>query len=757
MFSLKLYIIYVIFNSCDIENQLIKFISRNSITSTESRCRKILKHASSLFLINSLFFFVLCQLLTVYITKSTKQMNNIWNRCFQGMLCGALLFLSLTTEAKKKSPLYLMHQPSESEQIKSLYPSEVKKTLDVADQVMRKEYLFRYDWDMEKTNKPFQFKGAIDWLAMPNGDPEWCYMLNRHKYWIDLGRAYFLTQDEKYAKQWVADCSDWMERNPLTKTKELANSWRRIEVGIRCENWIKTYEYFQNSTALTPEFKKKFKACLAAHAEFINDSFSFFSKTSNWGILEYNGLFCASIFLDEMPEAATWRKNALERLNYAAYLQIGEDGVQWEKSPMYHNEVLHCLENVVFLAQRFEISLPKHITTAAHKMALVNLQWMKPNGNQPLYGDSDDTPLTQVWVKPTVTFNDPLLKKRVEISGVDYANYFDLSKKELRRLRRLKGTTPTYKSVYQENSGDLYLRSGWDADASYMSFHLKNLYCGHGHDDLLHFTIFAHGRDYLVDGGRYTYVESPERAYFKSSKAHNTIEVDGLDNAIYESSWSNKWEASSSYQDVKIMPWGAWAEADNQTYSRLDDPVAMKRSILYIAPSMWIVNDQFVSKKMHRFNQYFNYKEDHLDIAAGMVKTTYKDHNIYMRVDPRVRLQKKEAMWSSEYNQQSPSVRLITQCEGKGLVRLHTLFFDPEHGSPKLTPIEVTTRKGTVVNKDIAEAFEFEYNGEKYIWFVQNNHPAPITHFFIVDGRYVDMRVGLWKKESAFDQFMLKR
>ncbi|QZT38046.1 heparinase II/III family protein [Halosquirtibacter xylanolyticus] len=653
-------------------------------------------------------------------------------------------------EQRRVNPvLFLSHSINEREAVKKLYPEDVQKTFEIADQLIRREYLFRYDWDMEKTNKMHQFDGEIDWLAMPNGDPEWCYMLNRHKYWIDLGRAYWLSGDEKYAKQWVKDCSDWIERNPLGTKKGHANTWRRIEVGIRCENWIKTYEYMKESKAMTPVFVEKFKKSLAEHAAFLNKDFSYFSKTSNWGILEYNGLFSVSLFLDDHKDAAVWKKNALDRLNQAAFLQIGSDGVQWEKSPMYHNEVLHCLENVVFLGQRFSIDIPFHITESAHRMALANLHWMKPNGNQPLYGDSDDTPLTHMWVKPALTSKDPLLKKRVEISGVDYSNYFDLSKKDLKRLKRVKGVDPQYLSVYQDVSGDLYMRSGWGKDDVYSSFHMKNLYCGHGHDDLLHLSVFAHGRDYLVDGGRFTYVNVPERPYFKSNKAHNTIGVDGEDNAIYQSSWSNKWEASSDYQNVKIEKWGVWSEANNRTYSRMEDPVMMKRSVLFIKPSLWLINDCFESKKMHRFNQYFNYKDNKVLVDAGEIKTTYDDHNLSLNLDPSVRVSKEESFWSPEYNLKVPAVRFVTQCEGKGLTSLKTLIYDPEKGSPKLKRVDVTTRTGGEVSKSIAEAFEFIYNGETYVWFVQHNYPAPITHFFIVGGRFVDMRVGLWKKKTA--------
>ncbi|QZE12766.1 heparinase II/III family protein [Halosquirtibacter laminarini] len=651
--------------------------------------------------------------------------------------------------------LFLKHSISDRDEVKACYPDGVSQTLKVADEVLNQTYLFRYDWDMEKTHTVHQFKGSIDWLAMPNGDPEWCYMLNRHKFWIDLGRAYWLTGDEKYAEKWVQDCTDWIKKNRREEQSGLANAWRRIEVGIRCENWIRTYEFMQGSKALTPEFVALFKKSLKAHGAFLDESYNYFSKTSNWGILENYGLFCLSLFFHDSPEAVQWQKHAIDRLNRSAFLQIGTDGVQWEKSPMYHNEVLHCLSGLVFLADRFKVELPNQVRDITHKMALANVQWMKPNGNQPLFGDSDDTDLGHMWVKSAISTKDPVLVKRMNFSGIDYESYFDLDRRTLKKSKRWKGSDPKYTSVYQQVSGDLYMRDGWSSSSFYGSFHLKNLYCGHGHDDLLHFTVFGHGRDYLIDSGRYTYLDKPERAYFKSSKAHNTIGVDGLDNAVYTSSWSNSWEPSSDYQHVKIASWGVWAEANNTAYSRLDDPVQMKRSMLYIKPSLWVVMDNFHSKKVHQFNQYFNFLNNKQRVEGEVLRTTYPDHNIHVRFDSKVRLSREVSEYSEEYNKKKPASRYITKCEGSELVSLKTLIYDPERGTPILHSVRVTTRTGGEVEKSVAEAFEFIYDGCRYVLFVQQNVPAPMTHFFKVGERFVDAKVALWKVGTAYNKYLL--
>ena len=60
---------------------------------------------------------------------------------------------------------------------------------------------------------------------------------------------------------------------------------------------------------------------------------------------ENNGLFAIAHLLQETggcPEAEDWTKLAKKRLIRQNRVQILDDGVQWEMSPMYHNEVLKC-------------------------------------------------------------------------------------------------------------------------------------------------------------------------------------------------------------------------------------------------------------------------------------------------------------------------------------------------------------------------------------------------------------------------------
>jgi hypothetical protein len=55
--------------------------------------------------------------------------------------------------------------------------------------------------------------------------------------WLDLGRAFSATGDEKYAREFVAELQSWVHDCPvpLDAPANVAFSrWRTIEAGIRC-------------------------------------------------------------------------------------------------------------------------------------------------------------------------------------------------------------------------------------------------------------------------------------------------------------------------------------------------------------------------------------------------------------------------------------------------------------------------------------------------------------------------------------------
>lgn len=664
-----------------------------------------------------------------------------------------LAMIELLKQYRSKENVYLNVSKDDLSYIKSHYKNDVEKTLKTADEVLNLYFLFRYDWDMEKTNIPHQFEKEIDWTAMPNGDEEWCFMLNRHRYWLDLGKAYLLTKDEKYAKAFVQQASHWIDENPFEDRLKFL-TWRRIEAGLRCENWVKTLEYFKNSETITPQFFSKFLNSLHQHGKLLNSAFSSFSRTSNWGVIEFNGLYTLSHLLPEFSDAQQWQKNAEDHLTTCIGLQVLQDGTHWEQSPMYHNEVFHCYLNINFTAQKIKLELPSLIVEKTKALAYANVEWQKPNFHQPLLGDSDDTDTRGILTTAAYLFSDPRIKSRA-YADFDYENMFLFGKSNLKKYKKIDSINPDFGSVYQQSSGDLYMRSSWSKDASYTSFHMKNLGCGHGHDNLLHFNLFANGRDYLVDCGRYSYPDNKWRRLFKSNKSHNTLGVDNLPNSIYQNNWQNSYEAKSYGLYTQLEDFYDYGEAVNTAYKRLEDPVSMTRRLLFLKElNVWLIFDSFSANKTHTYSQYFNFPNKKVRAEKTSVSSAYENDNLKIQAINNADVKLSDAWYSPEYNLKNESIRAEFSKTATGFDSFITLLYFPEQTKLSYSKVAVYNRNKQLLTDKDAEAVSIKIDDTEYILIVRHNFSE---NFFIVNDQFLSGEVILLKKEKqAIKKYIIK-
>ena len=102
----------------------------------------------------------------------------------------------------------------------------------------------------------------------------------------------------------------------------------------------------------------------------------------------------------------------------------------------------------------------------------------------------------------------------------------------------------------------------------------------HGHADALAFTLSVGGEELLTDPGTYAYhTQKKWRDYFRSTPAHNTVSVDGLDQSEIGGNfmWLKKANARMIVHEtnsaVQVF------EGQHDGYGRLADPVLHRRSI----------------------------------------------------------------------------------------------------------------------------------------------------------------------------------
>lgn len=480
------------------------------------------------------------------------------------------------------------------------FPADRERTISIADEVCSCTFTFRDHWEMERTHEPVTFReGAIEWEQAPAGDQEWVFALNRHTCLVNLGKAYRFTGDEKYGRQFAFLVSHWLDNVPLTE-KSHSGAWRSLETGLRAENWLRAMELFKDSPSLTPELKSRMEESLDLHAQWLCQASTSFQLLSNWGVLQDHGLFLIGIFLDR-PE---WTRLALSRLYEESRVSVFRDGSQWEQSPMYHCEVLHCLLDTVLIARRAGIMTNEEFTGRVRRMAHALAVWCKPDGRMTCQSDSDDMDARDLLAQAALLFGDSGLKWHAH--GKLYAeNIWDFGAQELAYYEAFSAVPPREPDAALPDSGNYMMRQDLSRSANWLHFHCGVLGSGHGHADQLHIDLSAHGEDVLIDPGRYTYVDGELRRALKGVASHNTTRVDGVDFSVPQNSWGYGAMAFPIKGEYCFTPQAGLVSGAHLGY--MDRGVFVSRRVVYLKPDIWVVFDAFYGRGEHQLEQFFHF------------------------------------------------------------------------------------------------------------------------------------------------------
>lgn len=444
---------------------------------------------------------------------------------------------------------HFAYSAEEVEKIKEHCLKYGGETLEIvqntAKEVSERTFLFRLAWDMEQTVEPVHFEGEIDWKYCLNEDEEFVFQLNRHRFWICLGQAYAMSKDEKYAKAFADQITSWIRENPLDADSP-SLTWRTIEAGLRCDYWVRAMAFFTESPHITDALKERFFLALDLHADYLyRNSRIGFSIKSNWGVLEYTGLYLLSLVLGKKEE----KQRAVQMLKLTLQTQVHEDGMQWESSPMYHHEVLAAYLEVLRVAKLYkEVVFTRKEREQIRKMAYAGIRRSDPKFHQIQIGDSDDTDIRDLVTQAALEFRDPVLGS-IAYRQLDFEGAWLYQSRGIAEFEKIPKKKPRAGLWVSEESGDCGWRSSFDEDASLLYFRNAPLGGGHGHLDKLHLELWIAGEKILCDSGRFTYRDTSKRRLLKHSVSHN---VPLLGNAEY-TLCKDSWEYDSLYPSMPLF------------------------------------------------------------------------------------------------------------------------------------------------------------------------------------------------------------
>ena len=367
------------------------------------------------------------------------------------------------------------------------------------------------DYRLSACGVPYHFRDhRIDWTFNPtyNGYKEWPWQFGRQPFFTTLASYYVrLGHDERAAKTWRDMVSGWIEQAPPPPDGTPPWSpvtWRTLDAGLRVAGWCSQMCAFARSPSLSDEFIVRFFRSVRDHGHRLEKPMT----TNNWRIMELNGLLHVAMLFPFLSESRTWRDGAIAEFKKQLDLQLYPDGFQFELSPGYHGVIPHNYGNILELFGVCGETPPSFVLNGIESAYDMYPHIARPDRTLPPLNDSREVAL------------GPEMEKAAKLyPGREDFRWFATDGAE--------GRAPDYLSCAFPYAGAVVFRSSWARDAVWGYMDCSPFGRGHQHEDKLNVLMSAYGKNMIVEPGNYAYDTSDMRRYVISTRAHNTILVDG--------------------------------------------------------------------------------------------------------------------------------------------------------------------------------------------------------------------------------------
>jgi len=463
-------------------------------------------------------------------------------------------------------------------------------------------------------NRAFDLKCPVNWFASSRWNVQWPrHHFSRINYrpgnpygdirenW-ELNRLQFLpVMAADQPDLAISILSDWLQKNPYLHGPGYLSS---MEVALR---WISIYwSVCVLGDRLGSRLKRALGGLAMASGKYIERRLSTHSSAGNHLIVEAVGLFWMGTALKESKPGRRWIEKGRSILNEQILSQLHPDGTNQEQSFWYLGFVIDALFHYFLMENSHKVSV--EVRERVEKAVQFIDDMTLPDGAYPDYGDRDDGVVFRISGNynespfPGLLNTGSLLFKRREWRRQNPAaldrlafwsgkqNHFDLlenSKKSLRSYCRrpfLKTYPNGGMTLMKRGKGRLLLR--------HARLGLGNT-CGHGHADALSVMFWWDDMPVLIDLGSGQYNGDPNiRNYFRSTIAHNTVEIGNRNQAEILGPFLWKKSYGTALNSTGQSPY-LFAEASHDGYRKTFSVVHTRR-VEYPENNEFCIRDSFI-------------------------------------------------------------------------------------------------------------------------------------------------------------------
>lgn len=322
-----------------------------------------------------------------------------------------------------------------------------------------------------------QFDEGIDWQDAHHGKL-WNYNLHYFEWLWSL--------DSSTAKDAVLD---WILRHPC---QQGAVGWEPYPLSLRVMNWLVYFGTVAPGIVESDsDFRVKWLQSIGRQCDWLMRHLERHLLGNH--LLENGAALWMAGSLIQHPEATRWQQKGLQIMESQLREQVLADGMHFERSPMYHNRLIHLLE---WLCAIPSANLVVDLHALLDKTQAAALKLRHPDGRIALFNDS------AFGIYP-------------EVDGESACGAFALKDAGYFGVRTALGDY-------------------WVCDAGRIG---PDYLPGHAHCDVGSFELSLRGKRWITDTGVYNYETSEKRQTSRSTAAHNTFSPQGVEQAEIWSSF----------------------------------------------------------------------------------------------------------------------------------------------------------------------------------------------------------------------------
>jgi len=364
----------------------------------------------------------------------------------------------------------------------------------------------------------------------------------------------------------------WLRRNPFLCGPHYLSA---MECALRIPVFIYSLKLLDN---LTVSDSSEIVSAVYNHAWWIERNLSLYSSLGNHTVSEAVGLIFAGALFRQTSQGGSWLDRGIALLLQELNHQVLPDGGPVEQSFSYHRFVLDLYWLAADFLERNKLRSCADIRSVLRTGEEFLTAMSHSPGVAPPVGDCDDGHAVAPGLSPK---REPVTVALQGVSSFKESGY-----------TVIRGTQGV---VLMFDHGPLGMPP------------LHN----HGHADALSITLSLDGIPLLVDPGTYRYNGEPEfRAYFRGTRAHNTVMIDGQDQALQKTAfiWQHPYRTgvvrNTQLDGLPLI------EALHDGYARLTEQVRHKRTIVQVDGCHFVIRDSFWGEGTHQFEVNYHLHPD---------------------------------------------------------------------------------------------------------------------------------------------------